>query len=137
MGGKISSRVRLRNATALPRTRQKRMWRLGSRHCRKRRERRGANAFRRDRTFSASAPEIVYLGNTIVYLGNTNAPASADPRDRRLERRGDQACHHANSAKPPLALNPHLLRTERLQPKLAQTYICGVRARQTVGAFAP
>ena len=69
--------------------------------CRKRRERRGANAFRRDRAsvprlgrsaihygfsisrFSASAPEIVYLGNTIVYLGNTNAPASADLRSAR------------------------------------------------------
>src|SRR6516164_4007047 len=33
--------------------------------------------------FSASAPEIVYLGNTIVYLGNTNAPASADLRSAR------------------------------------------------------
>ena len=77
------------------------MWRLGSSRCRKRRERRGANAFRRDRAsvprlgrsaihygfsisrFSASAPEIVYLGNTIVYLGNTNAPASADLRSAR------------------------------------------------------
>src|SRR5260370_14264702 len=108
MGGKTSSRVRFRNATALPRTRPKRMWRLGSRHCRKRRERRGANAFRRDRTFSASAPQIVYLGNTIVYLGNTNAPASTDPRDRRLERPGDQARHHANPPPPPPAFNPPL-----------------------------
>src|SRR4029453_7438452 len=46
MGGKNSSRARFRNATALPRTRLKRMWRLGSSHCRKRRETRAAKAFR-------------------------------------------------------------------------------------------
>src|SRR6516164_8913374 len=35
MGDKSSLRVRFRNATGLPRTRPKRMWRLGSTHCRK------------------------------------------------------------------------------------------------------
>jgi len=34
MGGKTSSRARFRNATALPKTRPKRMSMLGSRHCR-------------------------------------------------------------------------------------------------------
>src|SRR6266516_4691902 len=35
MGDKSSLRVRFRNDTASPRTRPKRMWRLGSTHCHK------------------------------------------------------------------------------------------------------